>query len=173
MSHSEPLIQIVDKNDKPIGVMSIKDAHEKGAVHRVVRVMVENPKNKKILLQKRSSQMRRWPNCWDNSAAGHVDEGEDYLTAAKRELSEEIGINANKLEEVGGYYSEKNLADNVTLKRFNKVYKSFSELENFNIDEVEVSEVRWFTLEEIKDMVRNKSDKITDGIVDVINRYYS
>jgi len=32
------------------------------------------------------------PNCWDSSAAGHVDAGEDYLACAIRELEEELGI---------------------------------------------------------------------------------
>jgi 16S rRNA (adenine1518-N6/adenine1519-N6)-dimethyltransferase len=32
------------------------------------------------------------PERWDSSAAGHVDAGEDYLTAAVREIGEELGI---------------------------------------------------------------------------------
>ncbi len=172
MSHNEPLIQIVDENDKPISAMSIKEAHEKSATHRIVRVMVENPKNKKILLQKRSTQMDTWPDCWDNSAAGHVDAGEDYFTAAKRELREEIGIQTEKLEELGSYYSEDDRGDGIIVKRFNKVYRLFSEVDNFNIDKSEVSEVHWFTLEEIKSLLNNNVSVVTDGMQAVIKKYY-
>ncbi len=168
-----PPIQIVDKDDNVIGAMPMKEAHKRGAIHRVARIMVENPKNKKILLQKRSQNMARWPNCWDNSAAGHVDEGEDYPVAAKRELSEEIGIKTNNLTEIGSYYNEVELGKDLILKRFNKVYRFFCEDTDFNVQKSEVSEVRWFTLEEIKNMIKDQPDKVTDGLNDVIGRYYS
>src|SRR5262249_18336791 len=32
------------------------------------------------------------PGLWDSSCSGHLDAGEDYDTAAGRELAEEIGI---------------------------------------------------------------------------------
>ncbi|MFM2381971.1 MAG: hypothetical protein RLZZ76_738 [Candidatus Parcubacteria bacterium] len=32
------------------------------------------------------------PGRWDNSAAGHVDAGEDYSRAVLREAEEEIGV---------------------------------------------------------------------------------
>jgi 16S rRNA (adenine1518-N6/adenine1519-N6)-dimethyltransferase len=48
-------------------------------------------------LQKRSIWKDRNPGIWDSSAAGHVDSGEDYLTAARRELREELGIEAPEL----------------------------------------------------------------------------
>jgi 16S rRNA (adenine1518-N6/adenine1519-N6)-dimethyltransferase len=38
---------------------------------------------------------------WDSSAAGHLDAGEEYESAARRELSEELGINDAKLIHVG------------------------------------------------------------------------
>jgi len=34
---------------------------------------------------------------WDSSAAGHLDTGEDYETAARRELEEELGITDTRL----------------------------------------------------------------------------
>lgn len=35
-----------------------------------------------------------WPGAWDSSCSGHVDSGEDYDAAARRELGEELGITA-------------------------------------------------------------------------------
>ena len=32
-----------------------------------------------------------FPGCWDSSCSGHVDAGEDYVAAARRELGEELG----------------------------------------------------------------------------------
>ncbi len=57
-----------------------------------------------MLLQKRSAHVRSGAGKWDDSVAGHVDEGETYLEAATRELAEEIGVVNTDLEEVGYYY---------------------------------------------------------------------
>ena len=47
-----------------------------------------------IYLQKRSRWKDRHPGQWDSSAAGHVNAGEQYDDAARRELHEELGITA-------------------------------------------------------------------------------
>jgi len=45
-----------------------------------------------LLLQKRSPLKDLCPGLWDSSVSGHLDSGEDYATAAVRELEEEMGI---------------------------------------------------------------------------------
>jgi 8-oxo-dGTP pyrophosphatase MutT (NUDIX family) len=40
----------------------------------------------------------RYPGWWDVSVGGHVDPGEDYLTAAIREAGEELGLQAPELK---------------------------------------------------------------------------
>ncbi len=167
---SHPPIQIVDKNDKPIGEASMSEAHDKGLIHRIVRVMVENPKGQ-ILLQKRSPEVARWPNCWDNSAAGHVDVGEEYLTAAKRELDEEIGIKDAELEQIGEYYTDSKYTWG-HLKRFNRVYKIVVESTPKNLQADEVSAVKWVSVVEAKKLVKSKPDEVTDGLADVLARFY-
>jgi isopentenyl-diphosphate delta-isomerase type 1 len=166
-----PHILIVDEHDNPIGAENMFVAHEKGLVHRIVRVMVEDNRGR-LLLQKRSARMDRYPNCWDNSAAGHVDEGEDYDIAAKRELSEEIGIVRTELEELGTYYTDQSLGDIKRLRRFNRVYKTTAAADEATIDNDEVAEVRWFTLEEARNLLEEKPDEVTDGLRDVLARYY-
>ncbi|KRW98679.1 NUDIX hydrolase domain protein [Pseudocohnilembus persalinus] len=49
-------------------------------------------KNNKILLTKRASNLRTFPNCWV-APGGRVDENESLEYAVKRELFEETGIN--------------------------------------------------------------------------------
>jgi 16S rRNA (adenine1518-N6/adenine1519-N6)-dimethyltransferase len=41
------------------------------------------------------------PGVWDSSVAGHLDAGEDYAAAARRELEEEMGIRDAEAEEIG------------------------------------------------------------------------
>lgn len=166
----QDLVVIVDENDQPIGTDTIENARKQGSIHRIARVMVENPKGQ-ILLQKRSAKLT-WPHCWDNSAAGHVDEGEDHLQAAKRELFEEIGVSADNLEEIGKYFTDVTNQYG-TLKRFNSVYKLVIDYTPTKLQPSEVAKVKWFDVDEAKQLIQEQPEKVTDGLVDVINRYYS
>ena len=132
--------------------------------------MVENPKGE-ILLQKRSPEMINYPNAWDNSAAGHVDAGEEYLTAAKRELMEELGVEGIELKEVDTYYTDVK-AGRATLKRFNRLYKAKIDFTPDKLQPEEVTEVKWITVDGAKELVEKKPDLVTDGLVDVLKLYY-
>src|SRR5580765_8819639 len=113
-------IQIVDENDQPTGSATKEEAWQGGLYHRIVRVMVEDEAGN-ILLQKRTETKETYPGCWDNSAAGHVDAGEDYETAALRELAEELGITGYSLIEQR-YYQTHGKHLGKKLNRFNKIF---------------------------------------------------
>ena len=165
-------IQIVDKNDRPTGAASIDEARQKGLIHRIVRVMVEDAEGR-ILLQKRNATRDTYPNCWDNSAAGHVDEGESYEQAAVRELREEIGIKGFPLEEIGAYRTNR-VHNGLTLNRFNRVYKvTVPNGTAFKIQEEEVAAAKWFSADEVRRLVSGKPHDVSDGLIEVVNKFYS
>ena len=85
------LLNEVDENDQVIGTRSRDELHRLGLRHRAVHILVFNARGD-LFLQKRSASKDINPNLWDTSAAGHVDLGESYDEAARRELSEELGI---------------------------------------------------------------------------------
>lgn len=168
---SDPSVLIVDKNDKPIGSATKQESWEKGLIHRIVRFMVEDSQGN-ILLQKRSDKLPLYPGRWDNSAAGHVDAGEDYINAAKRELNEEIGLDAKTLEKIGDYYNEANHQWR-KLNRFNRVYRLVIAPEQKIIfNPYEVSEVRWFSVNEAKKLIKEHPELTTDGLREVLTRFY-
>lgn len=167
---SDALIQIVDENDHPVGQATKQEAWDKGLIHRIARIMIENDKGQ-ILLQHRHPGKSLYPNCWDHSASGHVDAGEEYDTAALRELQEELGISGVKLRLVGGYFTDKTWHGR-QLKRFSKVYKATYNQTPRQLQPTEVDKVRWFTLDEIKALLRDHPDQVTDGLRQVIERYY-
>lgn len=168
---AKPLIQIVDDNDNPIGAVTTEEAHLHGYIQRLSRIMVED-ENGNILLQKRSASKGLYPNRWDNSAAGHVDDGETYKQAAFREMQEEIGINEAKLQKIGYYYTSFT-ADWRKLNQFQTIYKTALPHEiNFHLEADEVSEVRWFTKDELINLFKNEPDSMTKGLAEVIRRYY-
>jgi isopentenyl-diphosphate delta-isomerase type 1 len=84
--------EVVDEHDRVIGRARRSECHGNPAlVHRVAHVLVFNS-NGQLLLQKRSMNKDIQPGKWDTSVGGHLDPGEDYLTAARREMQEELGI---------------------------------------------------------------------------------
>jgi isopentenyldiphosphate isomerase len=168
---SAPIL-IVDENDQPVGSATKQDAWRHGLKHRIVRIMIEDGRGS-VLLQMRAPDKDIYPSCWDNSVAGHVDEGEDYDTAAYRELEEEVGITGKKLIEVGIYPHNETVDDKI-FNQFNKVYKLTMNvpLSEFRLEEGKITSVKWLTIPEAKKLVRDHPDQVTGGFKSVIERYY-
>ncbi|MDC0644528.1 isopentenyl-diphosphate Delta-isomerase [Crocinitomicaceae bacterium] len=86
-------VQLVNAEDKPSGSMEKLEAHEKGALHRALSVLIVNSK-KEILLQRRALGKYHSPGLWTNTCCSHPYPGEDPNKAAKRRLQEEMGMSA-------------------------------------------------------------------------------
>ena len=98
--HAEELFDVVDEQDTVLRPETRGVVHVNNLRHRAVHMLLFNAKGE-LFLQKRSMWKDRNPGLWDSSAAGHVDSGEDYLQAARRELQEELGIPAPELQRFG------------------------------------------------------------------------
>lgn len=100
------LFIVVNEQDDIVGYTSRFECHHNPhIIHRAVDVILFNDK-KEILLQKRSSNKDTFPGYYTVSASGHVDKGETYLTAARREIYEELGIkevNTIQLKKIAKY----------------------------------------------------------------------
>lgn len=96
----DEIFDVVDEQDNVLRQATRQEVHEQKLIHRAVHILVFN-KNRDCLLQKRSHLKDKHPGVWDSSAAGHLDAGEDYDTAAARELEEELGITDARLIHVG------------------------------------------------------------------------
>ncbi len=100
------IFDVVDADDRVVGVASRGKVHAENLRHRAIHILVFNAKGE-LFLQKRSAWKDKHPGKWDSSAAGHLDSGEAYETAARRELAEELGLAktvaaALPLEDAGG-----------------------------------------------------------------------
>lgn len=164
-------ILVVDKNDQPVGEATDDEVDARGLIRRIARLMIENVKGQ-ILLQKRRNDDLIYPGRWDNSVAGHVDAGETSDQAMKRELAEELAVEVVGLTFVGKYYNEVDDRGFV-IKKFNHLYKAkyAGPIENITTDEVEY--VNWFTLDDLKRQIADHPDNFTDGVKEVIARFYS
>lgn len=161
MNAEEELLDIVDEQDQVIGKEKRKIVHQKGHIHRALSVIVLNSKNQ-ILLQQRSPKRTISPLAWDLSTSEHVLAGESYEDAAKRSLKEELGIEGEvqRLRETI-LQKRKYELDEITIIENEQTGLFYTENEGpFNIDKEEVEQVKFFTIDEIDQMVK-KGEKFT------------
>lgn len=164
-------IQIVDENDQPIGVSSRQEAWIKGSYHRLVQIVLRDQYGN-FLLQKRSLKKALYPGRWTNAASGHVDAGETYETSATRELKEEVGV-VTTLKYLGKVLVQFKEGDKI-INQFNGVFiGQVSHDTSFNLSPDEVSEVRWFTLEELRDATKNQPEMFTPAMMQAVKEFYT
>lgn len=156
------LIEIVDKDGNATGELIDKEqAHNKNLLHNEVGCLIINGKGQ-VLLQKRSANKKFDPNKWA-LCAGHVDAGESLDDAMKREIKEEIGINIvnGELKSYG--------AKEVKIKQKNSHITYFYYLvkdlpvEAFKVQQEELSEVKWFDIDEVIKMLINNDERLALG----------
>lgn len=163
-------VQIVDENDEPIGAASSQEARDKGLYHRIARVILKD-ENGRILSQQRSATKSLYANLWTDSASGHVDEGESYEVAVKRELMEETGVDADVT------FLDKFLTRHINNGKetpvFNGIFEgTISSSTKFVLDPVEVADIKWFELGELKSLIKEHPEDFTAGFIEVIGRYF-
>lgn len=90
---SEEIFDVCDETDRVIRQAPRSVVHANRWLHRSVHVFVFNSQGE-LLLQKRSASKDEDPLKYTSSASGHLHAGEDYDEAARRELDEELGIQA-------------------------------------------------------------------------------
>lgn len=86
------LLEVFDEQGRVLGLRRRGEIHgDPALIHRAVHVLVSG-QDGRLFLQQRAAAKRIQPDKWDTSVGGHVDPGEGYLTAAVRELAEELGV---------------------------------------------------------------------------------
>ncbi len=151
------LIDIVDQNGNFTGkIMDKEEAHDKNLLHNEVAVFILNDNNQ-VLLQKRGANKRYNPNKWA-LCAGHVDAGESLETAALREIEEEVGVSVSLGELQPFSEREFTLADSNSHITYFYYIKLNLPKESFIIQKEELSEVKWFDLNSVIEMIKERDE---------------
>ncbi len=168
---------VLNKYGEFIGKIETREkCHKEGLWHRAVYVFIFN-KNGDVLLQKRSSNKRVWPNLWDVTAGGHVLSGEFGRQALTREIKEELGLNIdeNELKYLVGSKST-NIKGDILDNIFNECYILTKDIDvsKISMQEEEVSDIKWFTRDEILNRIENNYDGLTlkMGPWNFLKKYY-
>lgn len=91
---SEEIFDVVDQDDRVLYQAPRSVVHANHWLHRAVHIFVFNSRGE-LLVHRRSATKDEAPLKCTSSASGHLSAGEDYATAAVRELDEELGLQAS------------------------------------------------------------------------------
>ena len=160
------LFDICDEKGEPTGeVMERGMVHHYGKMHRTAHIWIVNRMpdgSYQVLLQKRSKKKDSYPGCYDISSAGHIHAGDSYLPSARRELAEELGIEAGEeeLQLIGyhradlrtSFYGKPFLDQEISAVY---LYEKPVRITDLILQESEVEGAVFFELEEALSRVRN------------------
>ena len=94
VSFDDENLILVDARDNVIGHDSKDNVHQgSGLLHRAFSIFLFDGPDR-VLLHRRSGQKRLWPGFWTNSCCSHPRRSENYASAARRRLLEELGVTA-------------------------------------------------------------------------------
>ncbi|MFW5880389.1 MAG: NUDIX hydrolase [Spirochaetota bacterium] len=156
------ILDIVNEADEVIGRASRADVHGNPAlIHRVAHVLVFTSEGE-LFLQRRSPTKDVQPNKWDTSVGGHVDAGETYEDAARREMGEELGIVGVPVEPLYRYL-HRNEYESEMVATFRVTWDG-----PVIVNPSEISEGRFWTLSEIH---AEESSIFTPNFLDELTRY--
>ncbi len=96
---SDERVEVVDEHDHVVEVVTRRRMRAENLRHRAVYILVTDSADR-LLIHRRSDTKDVWPGRWDVAAGGVVGVGESYESAARRELVEELGIDAGLSEPV-------------------------------------------------------------------------
>ncbi|MDQ3076091.1 MAG: NUDIX domain-containing protein [bacterium] len=143
-----PRILIVNEEDEVIGLKEKSELTSED-ISRDTGLWVLD-ENDNILLAKRSANKKIHPNLWSGAVAGTVEEDETYESNIIKEAEEEIG-----LKNIKPIFLYKRLkTKDPRYKRMTGVFKIIINRETqLELEPMEVSEVKWFTKNEVQDLI--------------------
>jgi isopentenyldiphosphate isomerase len=161
---NDMLIDQVDDHDRPIGAIPRSSVFSVKAGFRVSHVFIFN-ESKQLLLQRIARNRKRHPGYWGSSVAAYLFSGEDYISAAERRITEELGITGVGLQPIGKTAMRD---DGCT-----KFISLFTAISNgpFQFDRNHIEELQYVALPQIGEMLRTREHKFTPTFAHVFDLY--
>lgn len=144
------------------------DIHRDGDWHASVHIWIARRRlgGMEFLLQKRAEDKDSFPGCWDVASTGHIDAGEDPISAAIRELGEELGVKARpselvllcrrKVNEDNVFHGKRFLNNEI---KWVFLFKGAVRENYLCYEKAEISEVGWHSATDIKYALEHKDPR--------------
>lgn len=141
---AEEIFPVVDEAGNVIGRATRGQCHSGSKIlHPVVHLHVRDGAGR-LYLQKRSMSKDIQPGKWDTAVGGHIDYGEDVMTALRREAREELGLTEFEPVKLFSYVFESDV-ERELVNSFTAVVDE----SQISVDPVEIDEGRFWELTEI------------------------
>lgn len=160
-----PVIAVADENDELVACHLRHTPLKANRFPMIAAVLLFNS-HQHLILQKIAEQ-KKWGGLWTYSAAGHVDAGEDYRSAAKRELYEEMGINTEIEDEIAAFP----VVRDGKIIAFHHVYLAHSDAP-IKAAKEEVAEVKEISLSALREEILQRPQQFFDAFSVAIRCYF-
>lgn len=165
------IFDVVDADDRVIGLATRAEVHAKKLFHRAVHILIFTPSGS-VILQRRSLEKDTCPGLLSTACAGHVDAGENYDTAALRELWEELGIvrdHATKHLECVGTQTPSNANGN----EFVRVYVLPHFTGTLHANPAEIESLEFFSQEQLDTAIADHSEYFASSFVSIWTSFFA
>jgi len=158
------LFDVLREDGTPAGFRKERDLiHRDGDWHGSVRLWLI--RDGKALLQKRREDKESFPGCYDVACSGHIDAGEDAMTAAVREVQEELGLSVSPADLIFAARQKLRIHQNFLGREFvsneiNTLYliRETVSLDDLHYQESEISGLKWMPLAELRDALVRREE---------------
>ena len=161
MASNTMVIDVVDGNNVPVGTIArgqVLSAHRN---FRTVHIIIKNNEDQ-FILQKLRSDHPRSPGLLGSSVAGYLKSGEDYKTAARRKLLNELRMRT-PLVEIG----QLSMRDEHSLK-FITVFKGIiSNTPNF--DRNQIDSLIYIPGDDLRHKIKYRPEMFTATFISICN----
>ncbi len=181
---SKELIEVLDENGVKTGeILSRDEIHKRGLWHRAIVVAIVNDKNE-ILLQQRADNKEKNAGMWDISVAGHISNGQDALSAAAREINEEVSVSLGYNVDIKSfrymfsYRTQQKYSEDFIENQFYDfliLRKEGIKIEDIKMQESEVKAIKFVDINELNEMRDKKiiveRQPVYEALIEYLHRY--
>jgi isopentenyl-diphosphate delta-isomerase len=157
--NSEILVALVDNTGEITGYAEKILAHLRGDLHLAFSLMIIRRKNNCVeyLLQRRALHKYHSGGLWANTCCSHPLPDEDIQDAARRRVSEELGISEFlNMSNIGQVQYKYHLDNNMIEHEFDKILVTEVDSVDWQENSDEVMEVRWWSEQDVLQQLLKK-----------------
>lgn len=165
----------VNTNDQVVGYGEKITTHKAGLLHRAFSLFIYSKSDKKFLIQKRSIEKYHSGGKWSNSCCSHPYRNETWYDSLQRASSDELNLSLkiNRSIQCKSNLQPQFIDDNLFYSGSFIYYSGFdnmlseheldyvfvyfidSIISRINFNKSEVSDIKWLSAKEIKDLLDN------------------